>query len=774
LYLWRIAHALRDILLNRKSTMRSLTIGLLILILFSPELRSQDLYDINTVSKIEIDFNRSDWDQVLDGYYSAGNEERLPATVIVNGVQFDSAGVRFKGNSTYNRQNKKNPFNIKLDYTFNADYQGYGTLKLSNGKMDPSWVREILGYEILRKYMPASRANYAAVYVNGSYHGLYTSTQSVDGAFMQEHYYSSTHERFKCNSDTEFQSNGGTALAYLGDDSSAYYKYYELKSEYGWSELAALVIGLKNEPERLEELVDLDRALWMLAFNNVFVNLDSYTGRGQNYYLYKDNSDRFSTIPWDLNELFGVFSLGGTDVVRFGPLYGQNDHTRPLLRILLSNDRWKRKYMAHSRTLLYENLANDWYYNRSLELHEVCDEYARTDPNALYSYSTMAANLTSTVSGGAGPGRSIKGITEVMAARMAWLEDQAIYKHVAPAVSSIEAHRQDMAVVVTAQVVNADDVFLHYRNSVGLAFHSVKMSDDGQSPDVIAGDGTYSAQIPLNGVRTHYYVYADNQDAGIYNPERAEQEYYEYFELGDVVINEFMASNKSTVADQDGEYEDWIELYNRSNHDVDLTGYFLSDDTDVSTKWVFPQAVIPAMGYLAIWCDNDVEQDGLHASFKLSAAGESISIYTPDTILLDQLVYSVQSSDITTGRYPNGTGSFVSMPPTYVAENRQSVSNTPTVAVINGFALNQNYPNPLSATAGIQTTTITYSLPFACGATVRVYDVFGRNVETLISGRQQSGTHSLTFRRGNLPAGMYIYTLETGSVVLKRKMLLLN
>ncbi|MBK8828892.1 MAG: CotH kinase family protein, partial [Saprospiraceae bacterium] len=54
--------------------------------------------------------------------------------------------------------------------------------------------------------------------------------------------------------------------------------------------------------------MDVDRAIWMLAWNNYYVNFDSYSGSGHNYLIYQDNNKRFSTIMWDLNEFYGAFN----------------------------------------------------------------------------------------------------------------------------------------------------------------------------------------------------------------------------------------------------------------------------------------------------------------------------------------------------------------------------------------------------------------------------------------------------------------------------------
>ena len=136
------------------------------MIFFSLPSISQNLYEIDHITVIELEFSVSNWDAILDNYYANDLDERLIASCTINGLPFDSVGVKYKGNSTYNANNSKNPINISLDHIIQQDYQGFETIKLSNGRNDPSFVREVLSYEILRKYMVAPLSNYARVYIN--------------------------------------------------------------------------------------------------------------------------------------------------------------------------------------------------------------------------------------------------------------------------------------------------------------------------------------------------------------------------------------------------------------------------------------------------------------------------------------------------------------------------------------------------------------------------------------------------------------------------------
>ena len=148
---------------------------ILALLFFTFTSFSQDVFDIG-VRKIEIFFNEPTWDDILDLYYANDIGERLIAdSILIDGVMDDSVGVKYKGNSSYNVNNTKNPMNIKLDYIRNGQsIDGYNVLKLSNGFKDTTLVREVLSYEIAREYMPSSKATYANVYINGNWNGIYT------------------------------------------------------------------------------------------------------------------------------------------------------------------------------------------------------------------------------------------------------------------------------------------------------------------------------------------------------------------------------------------------------------------------------------------------------------------------------------------------------------------------------------------------------------------------------------------------------------------------
>lgn len=127
-----------------------------------------------------------------------------------------------------------------------------------------------------------------------------------------------------------------------------------------------------------------------------------------------------------------------------------------------------------------------------------------------------------------------------------------------------------------------------------------------------------------------------------------------------VVINEFMAANTQTVANSQGDYSDWIELYNPADTAVDIGGWYLTDDVSEPKQWRIArdrpdETTIPPRGYLLIWADNDSAADGLHAPFALSSAGEQIGLHALDgETLVDMVLFGAQIADKSYGRSPDG------------------------------------------------------------------------------------------------------------------------
>lgn len=139
-----------------------------------------------------------------------------------------------------------------------------------------------------------------------------------------------------------------------------------------------------------------------------------------------------------------------------------------------------------------------------------------------------------------------------------------------------------------------------------------------------------------------------------------------------IVVNEIMASNtlSSGISDSGGEYDDWVEFYNKNNEEVDLSGYYFSDDPNHKRKWAFPYGTtIAANSYLIVWCDNDQEQADLHTNFNISNSGETVLLSYDDGTVIDEVTFGPQISNVSYARIPNGGTIFIQTQPTFNASN---------------------------------------------------------------------------------------------------------
>jgi spore coat protein CotH len=699
---------------------------------------AQSFYEEETIQTIEIVFAESNWDALLDAQKAGAEDYIMAQSVTVNGEFFDSVGVKYKGNSTYNANQTKNPFHIELDTYKDQEYDGYSDIKLSNVAKDPSFIREVLSYKILRNYMDAPLSNYANVYVNGNLMGLYSNSESISKKFVNSRFGSKTNTFVKCN---PVEGAGPTStdlprLVYLGADSTPYYPAYEMKSDHGWADLITFTDNLKNNVGSIEDYLDVDKALWMLAFNNTLVNLDSYIGGfAQNYYLYQDDYGRFIPVVWDLNESFGTFSMTGSGTLRdtkskqeMSPLLNLTDTDYPLVSQLLSDDSYKKMYLAHMKTMLQDNFTNNGsYYTQGQALQSTIDAAVQADGNKFYTYANFTDNLTADITSGGGPrGQTTPGITSLMNGRYTYLMAQSEFAATEPTISAEKVSNSSPALnenlTFTVNVMNGTTVSMYYRQAVNAPFTKVTMFDDGTHGDGAAGDNVYGTDVQISTASIEYYFYAENASIGKFLPTNAAHEFFSLRVLaetvGDIVINEFMASNDATIADQDGDFDDWVELYNKGTESVDISGYTLSDDSEELDLFAFPSGTVMAAGdYLVVWADKETDQDGYHADFKISSGGETIYLANAGLSILDSVAFSEQAADVSYGRFPNGTGNFESMSPTFGAVNTETLGVTTLTRDDSGMRI---YPNPVSSSF-----TIDLSQASEKSARVSIYNMQG-------------------------------------------------
>lgn len=709
-----------------------------------------DFFSLDHLPEIHLSFSEPNWDSVLDSLFLAGEDGRLTADVEIDGTLLQGVGVRYKGFSSVSVDRDKNPFNIKLNYTSDSlSYQGIDKIKLANVIQDPSFVREVLSYQSARRCMPSGRANFALLYINDAFWGVYTNVEAVDRQFLERHHWTSTGPLFKGSPQTLdlFGENANLSDS-PGDILAPYFDLYELKSASGWVELFGLIQTLNGAPDEVAGVLDVDRTLWMHALNYALVNFDSYVGYAQNYYLYADHHGRFQPIPWDMNMSFASFRL--TDASEFydgfsieeaktvDPLTHLDNVSvfpRPLMRNLFEDNTFRRMYMAHLRTIVEEDFASGEYIEEGQALRALIEPWVELDTNKFYGLDDFHANFDSTVSDLV----QYPGITDLMADRSEYLlalpgianpPSIAEVGLLAPLVFGESAS-------VGAVVQGADEVRLYYRHSGDALFEWVPMA--------LGADGQYIGNVLNAGNVIEYYIYAQGSEAGRFSPERAAYEFYREvapLPMGSVGINECLSNPELGEMDGDGDVEDWIELHNHTDSPVCLAGLFLSDSLDWPMKWPLPDAGLPPHGYVLVWADEEGGEGRMHANFRLSSVGETVLLSDSTGQIWDQTTLPQSPVDEAWARLPDGEGPFGFLDPTPGWENGVlSVTEAEGSDVL-------VYPNPFS-------DGLHFAFPDAGPWTGTVLDLTGKAVMSF-SGSGRSGD----LRLSSLPSGWFVLRME--------------
>jgi hypothetical protein len=660
-----------------------------------------DLYDEAVLRTLYLRFPDPGWSGELSDFFKTDVE--IPADLIVDGKLYSGVGVRFRGNSSYFMlgSSPKKSFTISVDHS-DEDQRlyGYRTLDLLNGHADPSFLRTVLFSRISRDYIPAPKANFVRLVINGEDWGVYINVQQFNNDFVREWFGGSGGVRWKVPAGR----NSGGGLAYRGPDPASYRGSFELNTEdtpEAWRDLVELCDILTNAPDdrlehRLGGVFDIDGALWYLALENVFIDSDGYISRGSDYYLYQDQDGRFHMITHDNNETFRYAGGGGpnrwpSSDPMLSPVGHEDNPSLPVISRLLAVPHLRARYLAHVRTIVDRWL--DWTV-----LAPIIDEYrslieagVRADDKKLYSYEDFLESLAEE-SGGYGSYRTPDLMSFVGERREFLLSHPEIARQVPRIVSlQLEETTADADGITVAAEVSpkkgVDQVLLHYALGGESFFTEAAMNDDGRFPDRTARDGEYTVTIPMEsrGMRIRCYVEAravESLGTTIFSPPGTERG-ARSVRIGltaagpsPVVINEILALNSRSFADARGEFDDWIELFNRSDSCVDLSGMYLSDRPEEPRKWEFPRgAEIPPNGYLVVWADGEEGDEGeLHANFRLSGDGEQLLLVDTDARgnrVLDFLEFGVQLQDVSYGRVPDGSGDFQSL---YVSPGRSNGS----------------------------------------------------------------------------------------------------
>lgn len=306
------------------------------------------LYAPDALRTLFLEFEHAQWEQELAAFYHTDVE--VAATLTVDGQSYKDVGVSFRGNNSFTAvpEGLKRPLSISMDFVHDdQNLLGHSSLNLLNANQDPTFLRSALYLDVAREYIPAVRANFVRVVINGESWGIYVNQQTFGKEFLREAFKTTKGTRWKSPNNSV-----GGGFSYLGDDIDRYRRWYEIKGAddiAAWRALVRVTKVLNETPadqleEALKPLMDVDEVLKFLALDIALVNNDGYWRDGSDFNIYLNSEGRFLLTPHDANEGFRAGRGGGAQP---DPLAAMDDPNKALRHKLLAAPALRQRYLAY-------------------------------------------------------------------------------------------------------------------------------------------------------------------------------------------------------------------------------------------------------------------------------------------------------------------------------------------------------------------------------------------------------------------------------------------
>lgn len=752
---------------------------------------TRDVFIDTTVATIRIQIAPDSLAQILAPENTQSDHE-YPATMIFdNGLIKDTVeqvGFRLRGNTS--REARKKSFKISIN-TFERGRKFYGLEKLNiNGEHnDPSIIRSKLSWDLFKKMnLPSSRAHHLRLYINDQYYGLYIHVEHIDENFVANRFGGGKPGNlYKCLWPAD--------LAYISDNPDDYKfvqdgrRTYELhinEEEDDYSDLAHFIDFLNNSNEAtfiddIEKYINVDAVLRWFAVDVLTGSWDDYWYLKNNYYLYYNRADgRFEPIPYDYDNTFGTDWVNGDWGTRDVYNFGHPSEPRPLATRLLAVDEYRDRFSYYIQYLIDHAFNPDSLYPRVDRIKTMITPAAEADTVRELDYGYTDQDFHDSYIQALG-GHVEYGLKPYIETRRNTAEQQLVLHNILPVFRDVVVQPTVLspgdAARFTIQLLDDQanaELTLYYRN--GESWKQIPLTATMIAPNKDLQWFEGGIENLAAGTLRWYLAATDTEGATSRYP-KGDGDYYEYpvrEQVKEVVINEFLAGNDTGLTDENGDYEDWLELYNAGTKAVSLAGYYLTDRLDEPNHWALPDTTMQAGAFLLIWADDDEEDGPLHTNFKLSKDGESVGLFQDidgTFIAMDTLRFGPQTDDISYGRRPDGGSEWVFYnPPTPGATNSSSTDLDRTISTIPQITrIIGNYPNPFNPT-----TEITYEIARTTDIGLSVFDLLGRRVELLVKGKKQPGTYRIQFDGGSLASGVYILRLEAGNATSTHRITLLK
>lgn len=642
---------------------------------FTPE--SNLIFPQEELTTFRIEMNQNSLDSLLNGdlYYASNHTFRASIQYEATGINstLSHVGIRLRGNTSLTAPKKS----FKLDLNAFIPGQmlmGLEKLNLNANQNDPSICRAALSWDIIKRMeLPASRTSFTQLYINDTYMGVYVATEHIDEEFIKHNYKKDYGNLYKCL--------WPAPLKFIGEDPNLYKfesngrRAYDLKTNKlvdDYSDLAHFISVLNNTSNEafvceIEQVFNVADYLKILALDVLTGNWDGYAGNKNNYYLYfNPQTQLFDYIPYDLDNTWGIDWLDENWETESPYNWASNtnfgEENRPLYDRILAVNEYKNLY-----TYYINDILNNWFN----------EEFVMTYLSARQSLLTEAISQDDFYP--LGFGFSDEDFqtslfeawgSHVEYGLIEWVEtrSESILSQLNNQMQVLVLHQlSDNAPVldtlkIQAEVYASDDFQVSALIDLGNGLQSFSMFDDGLNGDGQESDGLWGVKIPIlpDWISVDYRVRVSTDNSpkivpcspitatvGI-NP-------------NNILINELMSSNATTISDEAMEFDDWCELYNKGLNSIELNQFYLTDNLSRPDKFALPEVEVEANERTFYWLDNDTEQGANHAPFRLSSDGEELALFQKEGHqwhLRDYIAFGPIDQDISYGRIEDGASQW--------------------------------------------------------------------------------------------------------------------
>jgi spore coat protein H len=733
---------------------------------FEPD--SNELFSTSMFHEINVNIDPDSLAIMLAPENKDSNYEYMVTVTYTNDTArytIDSVGFRLRGNTSRNAQKKsfKLSFNSFLK---GRKFLGFEKLNLNGQQNDPSIARSKISSLLSNELgIPSMRVSHTLFYINGVYHGVYANVEHIDEVFVQKRFGNNEGNLYKCLYPAD--------LSYQGDNPDNYKnevfarRPYELKineEDDDYSDLANFIrvlnqTSIEELPCALERVFNVDGYIRAIVLDILIGNWDGPIYNKNNYYLYHNTeSGQFEYIPFDLDNTLGIDWIGRDWASRNIYSWAKTNEARPIYRRILEVDEYRNRftwYMQKYLTQVYSVTALNDYMN---SLQWALRPYVETDPYYSLDFGFTLNDYDKSYEEALNYPHTAYGIRPFMEQRA----------------SQANAQLEEIQTIVPIfrnlkEQVNTDEVKLRVvalDDKEGLSLTIEYKFENGtlnRIPMNHLGEGVYEGAIPYdNEEAVTYRVKALDADQNTRYYPRCYQNEIVLQSKVTVAINEIMASNTTTIQDEAGDFDDWIELYNYGDLPIFLGDKYLSDKVDNVTKWSFPDMHIMPGEFILVWADEDGNQGPLHSNFKLNKEGEILGIYdnnANNNIPIDILNFDTLDTDQALGRIPDGDGVWHIVSPSPGKSNWVLSSEEVHSESIKLF------PNPASHRINIENHNIRT-------ASRMHYQILNANGAEILKGEYTGNKNTIDVN--HLPPGMYIFSLsENGKNLFKKKLVIL-